>query len=85
MQGEAVGAVPLCLGEQAGADAGPAGVRAEVEVFEQIAPHGGVAEELGPTGGDDGVTLRQHDLPDPAGDLVMGAALRRQVGHGRPP
>lgn len=82
MQVKAVGAVPARLGEESGADAGAPDVRAEVELFEQLALEGRIAEELGATDRGQGVALRQHDLPDPARDLGVGAALGRQVGHG---
>lgn len=82
MQVQAVGAVPSRLGEEKGADARAPDIGTEIELFEQFPLEGRIAEELCATDGDEGVTLRQHDLPYPAGDLLVGTALGRQVGHG---
>jgi hypothetical protein len=85
VQGEAGRAVPPHLAEEQGADALPQHLGPQVEVVEQIPVEDGVADDLPAAYRDPCAAPRQHQVPDPRGDLAVPAALRRQVRHGGRP
>jgi hypothetical protein len=83
VQGHSLGAVPPDRVEQQRPCPLTADVRPQVKIFEHVAVKCGVADDLGLAHRHPDAAGPEHDVPDPVGDLLVTAFLRRQVRHGR--